>query len=848
MTQTPTADGLELSNDALSLSWRDGALHVKNHLSGCARVLDFPAFALELSGERLGPEGFTLEVAEARPDGVTFSYTHAEAGVRATVTYSLQGDEPWFRKRVNLRGPDGAPTPGRLWVDRQLAPPEPIRRVGYGLRGGPDGGEQSGLDTYAAQPGCGYPVYAGDWFIGLEHPAGFTVPGDGLELCQHPTWGEDGTIESFAAVYGAAADHSHVPAAFMDYVWNIRNPRLTAPFITMTVGWSTRYLGAGEYLESFESEEAFFEGMLELGLRPDAFALDAGYFDRRSLYRHKTDDEDDTRFLALRDRVAEEGMDLALWVSHNGPVGFDMEWIKAQGWKTGEGPGTPYCSGEFVVMMQPEFEDALGARFEELVGRLGTRHLKIDWDNECATCGEFAGRYPTPEHVREETIKAFNRIDGRMRARNPELITRNGWWPSPWWLAGADHVWLVDSGDCEYASWPSRTQRDRDITHRDASYHQIFQRAETPLPLDAIDNHGFADALANPFADKPHTWLNNVVLGFTRGTTYLHVTVCPEDMRQWQADTLQQALEWMRFHADELGTPGTHMVGGSPAAGEVYGFLHPSADSAWLVVRNPSPEPQRFWVSVADWIGYAPRTIRQVYPFWQDLEPLKAITLLGHGVRLIWLEARETPDPSPIPGAPFMVEAGQASFDFSFPGARPLADGIGPTAHESMQMPEIVADETFADAIEGGRRLQWHVGIPHRMERPELYLRLRGAQVALDAADIQVRLDRYRTGDRGHTIAAQRIFRNEGRGHGTSKWLPPVGPRDRDDYAFGLHDGGYASITADITGDACEELQIDAWITGWEAPARRTIQGEAGPADGPLLPVHPYGFPRCVRL
>ncbi|MGD9495135.1 MAG: hypothetical protein AB7Y46_02375 [Armatimonadota bacterium] len=53
-----------------------------------------------------------------------------------------------------------------------------------------------------------------------------------------------------------------------------------------------------------------------------------------------------------------------------------------------------------------------------------------------------------------------------MPEANPRLITRNGWWPSPWWLQWADHVWLTTSGDCEYAAPPSRTQRDRDNTHR----------------------------------------------------------------------------------------------------------------------------------------------------------------------------------------------------------------------------------------------------------------------------------------------------------------------------------------------------------------------------------------------
>lgn len=848
MRDNSVSTNAKLENAVLSLAWGDDALTVLNRLSARTRQLSFPAFALLTDGRELGADAFTLADMAATEEEVTLTYRCDELGVQVDVKYWLDGDNPWFRKQLVLHARPGTPTLRRLWVDVQDDPPVPIRRVGYGLRGGRDGEEVSGLDTYAAQPGCGYPVYADDWFVGLEHPAAFTVPGDRLELYQHPVWNEGGKIESFPAVYGAARDHRHVADAFMAYLWHIRRPRITKPFITITAGWSTRSIGGGEYIDSFEVNEAFVDAMVELGLRPDAVAIDAGYFDRRSLFHHKGDDDQDTRFIAFAQRCKERALDLSLWVSHNGRTGFDMEWIKSQGWKTGEGPGTPYCHGEFVVMMQPDYEDALARRFERLVGEIGAKHLKIDWDNECATSGEFAERYPTIEHVREETIKAFNRIDQRMRAKNPELITRNGWWPSPWWLCHADHVWLVDSGDCEYASWPSRTQRDREITHRDAMYHQILVRSETPCPLDAVDNHGFAHALDNSFSDEPHTWLDNAVLAVTRGTTYLHMPFCPEGLRQWQAEALQQVLDWMHCHADELGNRGSRMVGGSPAYGQVYGYLHPGQERSWLVLRNPSPEPQIVSLSLASWLSYAPRTVRQIYPFWQHLPLLEGITLLGHEVRLLQLLREPMPDPSPIPGARFMVQAHGDGFEYIFPGNRRLSDEVGPTVHPDMQIPELSAERTADCAIEGGWRLQWFAGVPHRFERAELYVRLRGDQEALDGAQIRAGGARYRGVDARYAFPGERIHRKEGRGHGTSRVLPPVGPRDRDDYVFKIPDSGWTSLTVDLLGDAAARAGTDAWITGYESPARQTVKNQTPPADGSLLPPHPYGFATSLPI
>ncbi len=186
MSQDATAVNIALQNPALALIWEDGVLQVENRLSGQSRAFDFPAFAIKLAAEELAGDDFALTDVQAGADEVTFSYRHEPSGIGVQVRYWLEGDKPWFRKQLTLTAPDGTPTLDRVWVDLQSDPPGPVRRVGYGLRGGPDAEQQSGLDTYADQPGCGFPVYAGDWFFGIEHAAAFTVPGERLEIYHHP--------------------------------------------------------------------------------------------------------------------------------------------------------------------------------------------------------------------------------------------------------------------------------------------------------------------------------------------------------------------------------------------------------------------------------------------------------------------------------------------------------------------------------------------------------------------------------------------------------------------------------------------------------------------------------------
>lgn len=839
-----------LENRYLALHFADGVLRATNRLSGTVTDFSLPGFGLVLEGTELSGADFAMSGPRLQAGGAVLSGRNEDTGIEVQVNYTLAEDEPWFRKQLLLRAPGALPTPDRLIVHAEERPPQPVRRVGYGLRGGPHAEEQQGLDTYVPQPGCGYPVWAGEWFLGVEHPAAFTVPGARLELYHHPVW-EDGAITSFAAVFGVARSHSQVAQAFMDYLWRVRRPRLERPFLIFSNGWSTRALGGGEYIAGFDSNLAFMRAMLDLGLRPDGMGIDAGYFDRRSIFRHKGDGEDDALFREFARQVREAGLELSVWVSHNGATGFDMDWIRAQGWETGEGPEATYAHGEFVVMMQPSFEEALAQRFCQIVGEIGARHLKIDWDNECARNGHFTERYPTAHHVREASLRAFNRIDRRMRAVNPRLITRNGWWPSPWWLQWADHVWLATSGDCEYAAWPARTFRDRENTHRDAVYYQITRVSETPIPLDAIDNHGFAHSVDNPAAELPHTWLDNAVLQFTRGTTYLHMPICPESLDEWEARTLQQVMDWMHYHAHELGTKGARMVGGRPHAGEIYGYLHPYAEGAWLVLRNPDPRPQVYGggLSLARELGWAPRTWRQVYPYWLDLPLLAGITMLGHEVRLIQLLREPQPELSPVPGAPFMVRQTADGWEYVFPGFAPLAEGIGPTVHPDMQIPDISAEQTADCALVGGWRRQWYCGLPHRLEQAELYVTIRGAQEDLDGLTVRCGFSRYRGGfEGGHLMPVQRIFRNEWRGYGTGMFLPPLGPRERDDYVVAIPDGGYCSLTLDLLGAGAERVRTEVWITGWEAPARQTIVSQTAPMAGPLLPPHPYGFSRCRRI
>lgn len=837
----------QLANATVQLQFQpDGRLVVRNLLSGSERALNWPAFAVRIGDWDIS--GGTCELLSCEPagaDAIRCSYAHGPSGVTVSVLYSLW--ERGFRKSLQVAGPD-LPTPARVYVDIQPVKPEEVTVVGFEAQP-PDFGQvtdQEGEETsFGTMPGCGYAVYLDDWFVGMEHAAAFTTVKKGLlEAYHHPTW-RDGQLAEVPVIYGAAASPAAVRDALDAYIRSIRLPRLDQFLVSLCTFWSDPYIGNMEYDVSLDGYRAYLQAMLDLEILPDVLTLDAGWNDRRSILHFKHDPAD-AALLELAEEVRRLGLDLSLWISRNGPMGFDPKWAAEQGYAVGKGQASSYSGEDYLVMLDRQWEADLGDRLVELTGKIGARHFKIDWDNECASNESFDEQYPTRDHVREETLNSWFRIEDRMLAVNPEVLTRDGWWPSPWLLAHGSHLWLPASGDCEYSTLPARTQRDRALNHRDAMYHKVLVTDASPVPLDPFDNHEFAQAPRNPVQEERHIWLDNLILTFTRGTSYITLFLNPESLDEWQAAALRQVLAWARHHAPELLTDGGRMVLGNPAVGEIYGFLNPSADGAWLVLRNPSVQPQPVSLPFSEWLGYEPASVWQVYPAWQRLD--KPRTLLGHEVVLLRATREAVPELSPLPGVEFMTRPCGDGVECLFPGNRPLGQGIGPCVAPLMQLPELQAEAFVETAKDGTISLQWFVTVPYRMAKPELLITLHGPQEVLDGLSISCSTSRYQGGSGEHFIPAERIHRKLTHGYGTRRFMPPVGERTRDDYVFRLPSGGRVSVTAEISGEGVEQLVREAWLSGWEAPARQTIERPEPPVPGPQLPPHPYGFPRSVRL
>ena len=834
---------MKIRNAHLEVRLHENVLEVANRKTARTLRLSWPGTCLSIGGKIIRP---TRPAGEPVVSRTTLSQVYEEGGFRFVAAISL-GRHPWFRKRVSISSRRRTRTPDFVEVDRQSLPADGLRRCGY-RASTPEGSliaRKSDEEGSGMMPGCGYPLIGRQFFLGLEHPAGFNCVEkngrrDTVWLRHHPTW-EGCSLGQVDSVFGWAEDGRE---AFADYLEAIRLPRLRKPLICFCTFWSDPYRGELEYVASYEGYKAFFEAFQRLGLAPDLFTLDAGWMDRRSVFEAKQEVGRDQGLVKLRRLAEKGGSGLSLWVSHNGPVAFDEDFMKGRGYALGGGKSAAYCGDGYGVMMDAAFSRALERRFCELVRRVGVKHLKIDWDNDCATNPTFAKVYPTRNHVRQASLDVFFRIARKMREINPQLVIRNGWWPSPWWLREANHFWLPESGDCEFAALPSKTQRDAATTHRDFMYYNVLQRDRTPVPLDCFDSHEFADAPRNPFVEDAASWVNAVWLSFLRGSTYLSYPLMPDSLEDWQVASLKAVMRFCRVHAEDSFSPGGRMILGNPGRGEVYGFLHPGKNESWCVLRNPLPLPQVIEFHAGEAASHEVRGVSQFYPHHERLAPDGPLTFLAHEVKVMILSGRREKAGA---AAPHMIEKQGGQYLYRFPASMSVRGSVGPMVHPIQRVDGLECLEAVRTREGRGERYDWFLAVPYRMREVEVQFCVRGK--GADAVRMRACLSRYQGSGRGYALPITKIPVGDA-GCGEKKNLDGSCRADETYYAIRVADGGRFNVRLELAVAPGRAAVTSAWVAGHEAPSRNAVVKKRGPARfSRCLPCpHPLGFGQAIAL
>jgi len=799
-------------------------------------TMSFPAVRMKIGGRIYEPGG-TGEASG--PLERTYRIDDIEFHLRVE---SLPGGV--LRKTLRVTSQQCHPTPDWVETDRQTVTDTSVSRRGYlaTKKDAPlDGGEEEGSGV-GGMPGCGYPLIGRNFFTGAEHPAAFATIEERTStdvtyvIRQHPAWNASNCLELAGTVCCWSTDAEE---SFRKYVNGIRLAPLAQPCFSFCTFWSDPYRGNMFYESSKENYKCFIKAFHELGLRPDVFTLDAGWHDRHSIFEPVENLGGVAGLYRLKAFIERRGSRLGLWFSHNGPMGMAVDYLREHGYAVGRGSGSAYGGAEdFGVLMDPRLENALTQRLEEYV-RHGIVQFKMDWDNECATNRDFSERYPTQAHVREASIDAMIRIVRRMRAINPHLIIRNGWWPSPWWLMHVNHVFLSDSNDSEYTVLPSRTQRDSAATYRDTLYYCSLVRDKSPIPLDAFDNHELPHALRNPFHEEPGTFADIMMLAIMRGTSYFPLTIQPESLEDWQVGILSKCMAFARAYGRRLYASASSMFGGNPNDGAIYGFRFECAKGeAWCLLRNPSAMPQAFQWSdeMRDGVW--------IYPFFERYSAGTPILFAPHEVKVIRLSRRHLALAFEIPFQARRLPDGQC--EFSFP-AQVSHGRISPTVGALYRIDELEYERRFQRALPDGVEVMFRLRLPYRMRNATLNISI------AHSGDESIRLEARSSRSASDDFSCCQLPVTQ-----YMAGLPGIGEAKNPDCCVRINDVQY-SIPAQEGGEAWHSLflhgvsdwtQVRLSISGYYGISRQGVRRPWHPSwlDEELPPAHPLGFSMARML
>lgn len=717
-----------------------------------------------------------------------------------------------FRKIVDISSSIDLPTPDYLVVDYQTIPDSQLKMCGYVASAGSMSMELSDEEGGGCMPGCGYPLVGSQFFVALEHQAGFSIVRNNdeqsstYELRQHPVW-EDGKLVTMTAIIGKSENPKET---FKEYLESIRLPGADKALFSFCSFWSEPYTGNYEYVIGGDNYKSFVNAFNKLNLTPDIYTLDAGWQDRNSIFQAKKAANGDAGLVKLREFFEENNAELSLWVSHNGPMGINPDYLESIGVAVGSGMSSTYRGKGFGVLMDKKLEALLTERFCQLVSQdIKAVHLKMDWDNDCATNESFKEKYPTRNHVREASCNVQNRIANAIRKVNPNVKLRHGWWPSPWQLCYSEHLFLADSGDCEHSSVPSLNQRDCTFTARDIQYYHHFKRDSGLVPLNCIDNHDFPQAPRNPFAGDDGVWSNCALWSIMRGTSYQPWTLQPEALTSKQSDILRNTMAFARKYENILFNGKCTMVGGYPRKGEIYGFCHPLKDGKLLALRNPLPIPQNYLLEDID----QEDTVVQIYPYFSNLA--KCLTFGPHEVKVIQI----TKEKIDLGSHPFQCIDGV----YYYPSSRVVSPEISPMVAEVYQMPKFELQNSMDQLIPNGKRYWFKLVAPYRMNSCSLVFKITGNNLQ----NIQPRIYQARDARAITNCYASPITEifsgNEGRG----EYQNPI-PKQNWGRFFQVQVpcGGGSFYRLELNSIDCD---IELWAYGYESLSK------VGSTKGPNL-------------
>ena len=478
--------------------------------------------------------------------------------------------------------------------------------------------EKLGIRAAAEVGGFGQPVFLDDrWFAGLEYPAGTNdLTGEQLSCVHHP--GRHSFDSQWAVVGSLGLPEAQLEDEFQRYLETIRRP--SRPSLQYNTWFDRRSDDINPHVLG-----ATFERWQDMLLAPfdlhfDAFVIDDGYQAPCSLWDCSTQWPDGLKPLAQY--LSMRGSRLGLWLALNG-YNLNTDWGAARGFERSNHRKGYYC------LAGPTYNRELRSALKQRIVEGNLSYLKHDF-NYLACSAQGHGHLPTKRHGLEANVDAQLALLDYERQLQPDIFLNvtSYIWPSPWWLARADALWMGSSDYAHDWSTPHWCEREAEMTFRDAQLYRVLRIERAQVPASMLMTHGIIRGRHDHTTPKEtlQQWSDYVVMFFGRGTLLHELYISPDQLPTEYWPVLGRALQWARANTETLAQ--TRMIGGRPDRNEPYGYLHWSADKGIVCLRNPAPLPHTITLSLGQRPAHLPQTPRWhpiiVYPYHELASPVSS--------------------------------------------------------------------------------------------------------------------------------------------------------------------------------------------------------------------------------
>jgi hypothetical protein len=188
----------------------------------------------------------------------------------------------------------------------------------------------------------------------------------------------------------------------------------------------------------------------------------------------------------------------------------------------------------------------------------------------------------------------------RLAAVDPNiyLVISNGAYLSPWWLMHVDTIWMINAGDA--AGGSSRTA---ELVYRDDRYHEIWREQNCQFPMCSIFNHEPKKTSTGESKDEFRRYL---YMHLSRGTGFIELYIKPFVLQSGDWDVISEGLFWAQ---DVFPTfTRARMHGGSPKAGDVYGYTAWNQTQGYVTIHNPSATAKNYTIRLDRAFGLLPNS------------------------------------------------------------------------------------------------------------------------------------------------------------------------------------------------------------------------------------------------